>query len=64
MIGSSLDMIASRIQSMVDGSNLTVPELRELSREIDEDRHAVESILLCASHQGRIADDILNGEVV
>jgi signal transduction histidine kinase len=62
VIGSSLDKISERIQTLVKRNQTYSSELEDLANEIKEDQHAIESILLCASHQGRIADDILNGQ--
>jgi hypothetical protein len=32
--------------------------LSETSAELEQDADAIESILICVSHQGRIADDV------
>ena len=40
--------------------NLARENFEEITVELQENADAIESIILCASHQGRIADDILS----
>lgn len=61
VIGSSLAKINDVINEMRTGQKLPNAGILDgIYREMIENSEAVESIMLCASHQGRIADDILN----
>ncbi|GAA5973125.1 hypothetical protein JCM11641_006280 [Rhodosporidiobolus odoratus] len=60
LVAASLDKYVELLENLRDGSVPSSPELEALTEEMTENVDAVDSILLCAAHQGRIADDILN----
>ncbi|GAA6041500.1 hypothetical protein JCM8097_001909 [Rhodosporidiobolus ruineniae] len=60
VVAASLDKYVDLLDDLRDGRVLPQEELEALYNEMQENVEAVESILLCAAHQGRIADDILN----
>lgn len=60
VIGHSLDGIAGLIDDLCAGKMPEQRVLEDARREMQENAEAIESIILCASHQGRIAD----GELV
>ncbi|KAI8457393.1 hypothetical protein BY996DRAFT_6411686 [Phakopsora pachyrhizi] len=57
LVHSSLKLLQ---QSADDNDCIKGEELERFRLEIEEDIDAIESIQLCASHQSRIADDIIN----
>ncbi|GAA6013850.1 hypothetical protein JCM10207_008212 [Rhodosporidiobolus poonsookiae] len=59
VVSASLDKYVDLIDDLRDGHVPPTPELEALANEMQENVDAVESIMLCASHQQRIADDIL-----
>ncbi|KAK4047296.1 hypothetical protein OIV83_005474 [Microbotryomycetes sp. JL201] len=60
VIGDSLEKFVELLDDLVDGEVPDSDTLEALHGEMLENVEAVESIILCASHQQRIADDILN----
>ncbi|GAA5906400.1 hypothetical protein JCM5296_000445, partial [Sporobolomyces johnsonii] len=60
VVSASLEKYVELIDDLRDGKVVPSAMLDELHAEMLENVEAVESIMLCASHQGRIADDILN----
>ncbi|KAK4047297.1 hypothetical protein OIV83_005475 [Microbotryomycetes sp. JL201] len=60
LLASSLENVLGVIESLCAGKHVDPHTLDDVRRELIEDSDSVESILICASHQGRIADDILN----
>lgn len=56
VVQTSLERITDVIDEFADGNPPDAETLEELRREMQENTEAVESIILCASHQGRIAD--------
>ncbi|GAA5905350.1 uncharacterized protein JCM6883_006368 [Sporobolomyces salmoneus] len=60
VVSASLEKYVELLEELQDGE-LPPPEtLKALHDEMLENTEAMESILLCTAHQGRIADDILN----
>lgn len=60
LLSNSLDGLTSIIDDLCAGKTVDQRVLNDARRELRENADSVESILICASHQGRIADDILN----
>ncbi|KAM0790952.1 hypothetical protein ACM66B_004257 [Microbotryomycetes sp. NB124-2] len=60
VVGDSLEKFVELLDDLVDGEVPDTETLEALHSEMLENVEAVESIILCASHQQRIADDILN----
>ncbi|BGP19092.1 hypothetical protein JCM10213v2_007179 [Rhodosporidiobolus nylandii] len=60
VVAGSLDKYVELLDDLQEGHVPPPHELEALAEEMRENVEAVDSILLCASHQGRIADDILN----
>ncbi|KAK4055384.1 hypothetical protein OIO90_003222 [Microbotryomycetes sp. JL221] len=59
VLAGSLENVLSVIEQLCSGKQVDPQTLESIRRELVEDAESVESILICASHQGRIADDIL-----
>lgn len=60
LLSNSLDGLTNIIDDLCAGKTVDQRVLLDARRELSENVDSVESILICASHQGRIADDILN----
>lgn len=60
VVSTSLAKYVELIDGLRQGHPAPQRVLDDLYNEMLENVEAVESIILCASHQGRIADDILN----
>ncbi|SCV70300.1 BQ2448_1694 [Microbotryum intermedium] len=60
VLSGSLEQISCVIDDLCAGRTPPLAVLENVRREMQENAEAVDSIILCASHQGRIADDILN----
>ncbi|SCZ87449.1 BZ3500_MvSof-1268-A1-R1_Chr2-2g04915 [Microbotryum saponariae] len=60
VLSGSLEQISGVIDDLCAGRTPPQAILENVRREMQENADAVDSIILCASHQGRIADDILN----
>ncbi|GAA6039110.1 hypothetical protein JCM8097_005330 [Rhodosporidiobolus ruineniae] len=60
VVASSIDSFIDFLADLREGKPATPSLLEEMHQEALEDADAVASIILCASHQQRIADDILN----
>ncbi|BGO94298.1 hypothetical protein NBRC10512_002748 [Rhodotorula toruloides] len=60
VVSASLERYVELLDNLRQGQSVSHEELDDLYNEMLENIEAVESIILCASHQGRIADDILN----
>ncbi|GAA5948632.1 hypothetical protein JCM21900_005196 [Sporobolomyces salmonicolor] len=60
VLSASLEKYVELINDLRERKVVPLAMLDELHAEMLENVEAVESIMLCASHQGRIADDILN----
>lgn len=60
VVSASLERYVELLADLRQGQTVPHEELDDLYNEMLENVEAVESIILCASHQGRIADDILN----
>ncbi|GAA6059978.1 hypothetical protein JCM10212_001327 [Sporobolomyces blumeae] len=60
VIAASLEKYVELLDDLRDGEIPPREVIQELHDEMVENVDAVESILLCTAHQGRIADDILN----
>ncbi|KAM0790951.1 hypothetical protein ACM66B_004256 [Microbotryomycetes sp. NB124-2] len=60
LLASSLENVLGVVENLCAGKPVDPRTLEDVRRELIEDSDSVESILICASHQGRIADDILN----
>ncbi|GAA5852766.1 hypothetical protein JCM9279_003962 [Rhodotorula babjevae] len=60
VVSTSLAKYVELIDGLRQGHPAPQQVLDDLYNEMLENVEAVESIILCASHQGRIADDILN----
>ncbi|GAA5985176.1 hypothetical protein JCM10908_002555 [Rhodotorula pacifica] len=60
VVAASLGKYVNMLEELRRGQQLDDQTLQSLHDEMVENVDAVESIILCASHQGRIADDILN----
>ncbi|GAA5867623.1 hypothetical protein JCM3774_001533 [Rhodotorula dairenensis] len=60
VVSASLGKYVSLIDNLRRGRQVDEQTLQSLHDEMVENVEAVESIILCAAHQGRIADDILN----
>ncbi|GAA5891499.1 hypothetical protein JCM6882_004493 [Rhodosporidiobolus microsporus] len=60
VVASSLDKYVDLLDDLRNGHAPPEEELQALFDEMQENIEAVDSILLCAAHQGRIADDILS----
>ncbi|KAK4703656.1 hypothetical protein P7C70_g2556, partial [Phenoliferia sp. Uapishka_3] len=59
-LGKSLKVVTSAINRLQAGGVLDDATLNHIASEMRENDEAVEAILICAAHQGRIADDILD----
>lgn len=59
VLSESLERIGEVLDDW-DPANPDLDALRDIRREVQEDSEAVDSIILASSHQGKIADDILN----
>ncbi|GAA6012808.1 hypothetical protein JCM10207_005367 [Rhodosporidiobolus poonsookiae] len=60
VVGASLDRFLDFLEDLRAGKAAEPAVIEEMHEEMLENVDAVESIMLCASHQQRIADDILN----
>jgi hypothetical protein len=60
VVAASLDKYIDFLEELQDDHQPSPSELEHLLTEMQENVEAVDSILLCASHQQRIADDILS----
>ncbi|GAA6054361.1 hypothetical protein JCM3770_003336 [Rhodotorula araucariae] len=60
VVSASLEKYVELIDDLRKGHHVPQAALDDLYNEMLENVEAVDSIILCASHQGRIADDILN----
>ncbi|KAM0756019.1 hypothetical protein T439DRAFT_320710 [Meredithblackwellia eburnea MCA 4105] len=60
LVSGSLERLIDFIKEVQDGNIPKADLVKELLDEMNENTEAMEAIILCASHQGRIADDILN----
>ncbi|ORY86727.1 hypothetical protein BCR35DRAFT_302458 [Leucosporidium creatinivorum] len=60
LLATSLAHIAKLLADLEGGKEIERSTLTKAQKEMQENLDSVESILICASHQGRIADDILN----
>ncbi|BGP42546.1 hypothetical protein JCM10450v2_006649 [Rhodotorula kratochvilovae] len=60
VVSASLEKYVELIDNLRQGHHVPQSALDDLYNEMLENVEAVDSIILCASHQGRIADDILN----
>ncbi|GAA5932140.1 uncharacterized protein JCM15063_001133 [Sporobolomyces koalae] len=60
VVSASLEKYVELLDDLRDGHLPPSEELEALHDEMVENTDAMESILLCTAHQGRIADDILN----
>lgn len=60
VVSASLGKYVKLLDGLRHGQHVDDQTLQSLHDEMLENVEAVESIILCASHQGRIADDILN----
>ncbi|GAA5995875.1 uncharacterized protein JCM10292_004800 [Rhodotorula paludigena] len=60
VVSASLEKYVDLLDSLRQGREVSPKLFDSLYNEMLENVEAVESIILCASHQGRIADDILN----
>ncbi|KAM0747651.1 hypothetical protein T439DRAFT_93583 [Meredithblackwellia eburnea MCA 4105] len=59
-VSISLSHISDFLEDLQNGELPDKDTLADLQEEMRENMEGLSSILLCASHQGRIADDILN----
>ena len=59
VLAGSLQQITALIDDLGDGKPVEQEALVLARKEMRENLDAVESILICASHQGRIAEDLL-----
>ncbi|GAA6012992.1 hypothetical protein JCM11491_000931 [Sporobolomyces phaffii] len=60
VVSASLEKYVELLEDLKDGDMPPIETLQALHDEMLENTEAMESILLCTAHQGRIADDILN----
>ncbi|GAA5825914.1 hypothetical protein JCM11251_000050 [Rhodosporidiobolus azoricus] len=60
VVASSLDKYVDLLDDLREDHVPPADELQALYDEMQENIEAIDSILLCAAHQGRIADDILS----
>ncbi|GAA5982210.1 hypothetical protein JCM5350_007698 [Sporobolomyces pararoseus] len=60
VVNASLEKYVDLLEELKDGEVPPPDALKALHDEMLENIEAMESILLCTAHQGRIADDILN----
>ncbi|GAA93650.1 uncharacterized protein L969DRAFT_53668 [Mixia osmundae IAM 14324] len=60
LIGGSLERLSQIITGVRQGLTFEAAQMDHCTSEIEQNADAVDSIILCVSHQGRIADDILN----
>lgn len=58
VVGASLSRITEVLREIQIGHIPNSETLDDVYREMKENSEAVESIMLCASHQGRIADGL------
>jgi hypothetical protein len=56
VVGDSLEKFIELIEELQEGTVPDEPTLDSLLAEMEENVEAIESIILCASHQQRIAD--------
>ncbi|ORY86726.1 hypothetical protein BCR35DRAFT_302457 [Leucosporidium creatinivorum] len=60
VVGDSLEKFVELLEELQEGNVPDEQTLDSLLAEMEENVESIESIILCASHQQRIADDILN----
>ncbi|KAL8290344.1 hypothetical protein RQP46_002602 [Phenoliferia psychrophenolica] len=60
LLRESLSSIQSFVEDAAQGDYPPVDELSAILQDVNESVDAVDSIILCALHQGRIVDDVLN----
>lgn len=56
VVSGSLERISDLFDDMRNGVVLDPATLEDVQKEMQENIESVESIILCAAHQGRIAD--------
>jgi signal transduction histidine kinase len=59
-VSGSLEHITDLIEDVKSGHSLDESRLDEILDELTENMEAVNSIMLCCSHQSRICEDIIN----
>ena len=56
VVSGSLERILDVFDDMRNGIALDPATIQDVHNEVQEDIESIESIILCAAHQGRIAD--------